>query len=110
MSVTSAAPRSQKEIFLPENAADITDNLQGVDSFYTQARNRSRKLIENCLKYMDAEGESTGILAAGGFHSGVIENYLKDQKIPHVILAPKNDRSDDSQDRYLGVITGQNNP
>lgn len=110
ISVTSSAPRSEREIFLPENVVNITENMQGVDSFYSQAQKRSRKLVENCLNYMDTEDESAGILAAGGFHTRFIEKYLRDQKIPYVVLSPKSDLSDDSQERYLGVITGQNSP
>ncbi|HLD50564.1 MAG TPA: carbon storage regulator, partial [bacterium] len=57
------------------------------EKFYELSRKRDRVLIENTLKSV-AKDKAT-VLIAGGFHSEGFAEFLKSEKIPHMVITPK---------------------
>ena len=110
LKVCSAPPPPEGAIVLPPETAHLGEHLWHPDSYYSLARDRGRKLVQNCLKYMEQEGEAGGILVTGGFHSHMITTHLKEQGIPYLVLAPTYEQSEDDDSRYLGALKGRKTP
>ncbi|HCM42860.1 MAG TPA: hypothetical protein DIS66_06085 [Candidatus Omnitrophica bacterium] len=56
--------------------------------FYENAEAREKDLIENTLKQMRREGQTTGVLIAGGFHTEGLANKLEQRDISYSVLTP----------------------
>jgi len=70
-------------------AIDIQNALQESLAFYPLAMMRDTTLVENSLKALEKNPtQTTGILVAGGFHVGTIADYLRDHKIPYMVVHP----------------------
>jgi serine/threonine protein kinase len=108
--VTSGLAPQEGSIVLPAEAASLGANLWHPDSFYSLVIERSQKLIQNCLRYMEQAGESGSILVTGGFHTHKITAHLREQGIPFVVLAPDYEQSADDEERYLGAVLGCKTP
>jgi hypothetical protein len=70
-------------------AVNAKDVIRQSLEFYPMAVLRDQTLVKNSLKSLESFGtDATGILIAGGFHTDAIGKYLKDQRIPYLIIHP----------------------
>jgi len=97
-------------IFLPEDTTTVGEQLTDSEGFYSAAELRSIALVKNCLDQMDQEKESAGVLVTGGYHSKLIAEYLKENKIPHMVLLPVSELSPDDEQRYKDAVMGKKTP
>jgi len=97
-------------IFLPEEAVKIGEDISHSRGFYSAAQKRSIALIKNCLRQMEQEGETAGVLVTGGFHRRLIADYLKEQRIPYIVFVPETELSADDDQRYQDAVKGKKTP
>lgn len=69
---------------------DISQGVRRSLDFYPYAFVRDETLVKNSLTVLESDPAhpSTGILVAGGFHSDAITEYLRDRKIPYLLVNP----------------------
>jgi hypothetical protein len=69
---------------------DIGESLRKSLEFYPLAFMRDESLVSNSLAALakDPTHPQTGILIAGGFHTGSISTYLREHGIAHMVIDP----------------------
>ncbi|MBN1587126.1 MAG: hypothetical protein JW937_06830 [Candidatus Omnitrophica bacterium] len=72
-----------------ENFGQWAELRQECEAFYESALERNLPLVENTLQVLDESGQKTAFLVTGGFHSVGIEELLQEQRISHVVVAPR---------------------
>ena len=71
--------------------------------FYAVAKARDLEMVRRALEAMDAKGERTAALIAGGFHTDDMRDLLMAQGIDVAVITP--DASDeDDHDRYSRIL------
>ncbi|MDD5745958.1 MAG: hypothetical protein PHO30_01710, partial [Candidatus Omnitrophica bacterium] len=110
--IEKESQRLKLELTIPSDARleDMKKTLPAVQDFYYYAAQRNNILATNTLRAMAAESESVGILVTGGFHTEGITDYLKEKRIPFVVIAPKVDKLDESDERYINALQGKKTP
>jgi hypothetical protein len=68
---------------------DLIHILKEVKAFYNLADLRSMQLVENTLDEMNDKGLNVAILVAGGYHTPGIVKTLRQNRLPHIVIAPR---------------------
>ncbi len=86
-----------------------TDNLKPFEQFYEEANARSRLMVENL--FSNVKTGSAAVLLAGGFHTPLIEKFLRERNVSYVVLSPKMSKIDNgSGSAYLSVFAREKTP
>jgi len=72
-------------------------------AFYEVAKARDTEMVRRALTAMDAKGERTAALIAGGFHTDDIRDLLIAQGIEVAVITPESSDEDD-HDRYSRIL------
>jgi len=110
--IEKEAQRLKLDLALPpdERLDEMKKSLPAVQDFYYYASQRNNILATNTLQAMSSEAENVGILVTGGFHTEGITDYLKEKRIPFVVIAPKVEKLDDTDERYINALQGKKTP
>ena len=83
-------------------------SLASFEEFYEQADIRSHKMVENLLSYPT---QGNKVLVIGGFHTPLIANILRKQKVSFVVVSPKITKIESrSGSSYLSVFAREKTP
>jgi hypothetical protein len=103
-SISADIENKSRSICLPLYSERVSKFLENTDGFYSIANQRSKSIIKNCLNQLNLENELAGILVTGGFHRNTITTYLKEMKIPFIVLQPKTELSEEDDKRYISAV------
>lgn len=67
----------------------LSDYLNLVEKFYSDARKRSYAFVDNLKHHMQEKNESLAVLISGGFHANHIEESLKHQNVNFIAIQPR---------------------
>jgi hypothetical protein len=84
-------------------AAMLDGALQRAQRFYDISETRDEALIQRALERMDATGERTAVLIAGGFHTGRLVERLSAQDVQVAVITPWAG-ADDEPSRYATIL------
>ncbi len=86
---------------LPQGLEDLERDFKSVCEFYELAGQRDKILVRNAVGLMKQRRQKIVVLITGGFHTPGIEEYLKEQGLSYLVMAPKIEQIDDGQvERY----------
>src|SRR5262249_11883773 len=84
------------------------DSLKPFEKFYLSADLRSHKMIANLLAQPST---SARVLVAGGFHTPLLTQLLREKKISYVVVSPKISKGPDgSASAYLSIFSREHTP
>ncbi|MFN0117200.1 MAG: hypothetical protein ACKVQC_02760 [Elusimicrobiota bacterium] len=84
-------------------------HLDPFEKFYTAADIRSHSMVENLLAH--SKSSNSMVLLAGGFHSPLVGQLLREKKISYVIITPKLTKVNRiSGNDYLSVLAREKTP
>ena len=79
------------------------------ENFYKEADQRSQLMVNNLLAH--SQQVKNYVLIVGGFHSPLVGEYLRRQKVSYVVLTPKITKIEDaSGSSYLSVFAQEKTP
>src|SRR5262249_5308641 len=100
-----------------EKRADVLTQLMPFEQFYEKAEERSQRMVDNLLSTSRSairnpqSAMPSLVLVAGGFHTPQIAQFLRDRKIPYVVVTPKITHADEkSGSAYLSVFAQEKTP
>jgi|GEM_PF-6712200 len=77
--------------------------LKPFEDFCSMAVFRNRSLVDNTLARMKKDGQTAGVLVAGGFHTDGMTALLRGKNVSYVVLTPKIKNIPEDSD-YLDVL------
>jgi hypothetical protein len=84
--------------------------LAPFENFCERALDRDKALVENFLIKMKAEGLSSGILVAGGFHTEGMVHLLRQKGVSFAVVTPRFSVASESSPPPLDVFSRQPRP
>lgn len=92
--------------YTPEPHTDaVAKSVSKLEEFYTIAIKRDKAFVENTLRAMKREGQSTAVLVTGGFHSEGIARLLEKEGVSYVVISPLITK--DAPTPYIQALTGR---
>ncbi len=95
--------------YLTESLTRLRGYLAAADRFYALADQRSQSFVKNMLRCMTASREPLAVLVAGGFHTALVEQTLKQKNISFISVRPRFSQQDDANP-YFALLGQQNTP
>ncbi|PIQ86362.1 MAG: hypothetical protein COV74_05040 [Candidatus Omnitrophica bacterium CG11_big_fil_rev_8_21_14_0_20_45_26] len=87
----------------------IDEDLKQIERFYEIALKRDHVLIERSVERMEATRRRVSVIVTGGFHTPGIEAYLRARDISYVVIAPRIEKIDETEDsqRYEAAMRNE---